>query len=107
MIAPTSVMIESILFSPSSISLGLDDGSAIRFWKFVFCYVFDEGFWNNWIVFEFQNLSEFHDSSSLWLYYYSKNPENFMFLDGLARIFLIFSRVSDVAEQRILKSGFS
>ena len=61
MIAPAFVMIESIvnlrqcyesiLISRSSISLGFADGSAIRFWKFVFCYVFHEGLWNSWIVF--------------------------------------------------------
>ena len=57
MIVPTFVMIESILslrqgYQSNLLSLGFADGSAFRFWKFVFCYVlFDKGFWNNWIVF--------------------------------------------------------
>ena len=56
MIAPTFVMIESILslrqcYQSNLLSLGFADGSAFRFWKFVFCYLFDKGFWNNWIGF--------------------------------------------------------
>ena len=85
MIAPTFVMIESILslrkcYQSNLLSLGFADGSAIRFWKFVFCYVlFDKGFWNNWIVFSIScyclkaSFAQFQDSSLGFL-------EKFMFL---------------------------
>ena len=74
MIAPTFVMIESILslrqcYQSNLLSLGFADGSAFRFWKFVFCYVFDKGFWNNWIVFSIScyclkaSFAQFQDSS--------------------------------------------
>ena len=74
MIALTFVMIESILslkqcYQSNLLSLGFADGSAIRFWKFVFCNVFDKGFWNNWIVFSISyyclkaSFAQFQDSS--------------------------------------------
>ena len=91
MIAPTFVMIGSILslrqcYQSNLLSLGFADGSAFRFWKFVFCYVFDKGFWNNWIVF---SISCYCLKAVISLELIRRNREIF------------FSRVSDLAEQRI------
>ena len=60
---------ESNLLSRLLISLGFAYGSTIRLWKFVFCYVFDKGFSNNWIVFSIScyclkaSFAQFQDSS--------------------------------------------